>query len=397
MDFAKGSTSVENDTVPSPGRNLACATDWDFVLEAAPEPLFAHGFAERLTPGPASTLAARVRAYFADRKHGLGLLVGALPFDRNGDDFLFEPLTLGDRPTPAALDLPLMALSPEPDAALFRQSVQRALDELAVGQASKVVLSRSLVLNAQAQLDPLSIMSRMAADPGAMRFLTPIGRDSDGGMRRLTGASPELLVAKSGDVVVSHPLAGSARRHSGAADDRQAAEQLKASAKDLREHAVVVEAILDGLAPYCRDLSAPRTPDLAATRSMWHLGTRIEGRLREPDAVSSAELAAVLHPTPAVGGAPRAEALEMIERLEGYDRGFYAGAVGWTDRRGDGVWCVALRCAEISGRRARLYAGAGIVEGSDPQAETDETSAKFQAMLSALGIDESGRLQDSGA
>ncbi|MNQ93520.1 Isochorismate synthase DhbC [compost metagenome] len=121
---------------------------------------------------------------------------------------------------------------------------------------------------------------------------------------------------------------------------------------------------------------------------MWHLGTRIEGRLRRPDEVSAAELAALLHPTPAVCGSPRDRAAELIRELEAYDRGFYAGAVGWTNAVGDGAWYVALRCAEVCGREARLYAGAGIVEGSDPAAEADETSGKFQAVLRALGVDE---------
>ncbi|MNC45018.1 Isochorismate synthase DhbC [compost metagenome] len=145
---------------------------------------------------------------------------------------------------------------------------------------------------------------------------------------------------------------------------------------------------MDALAPWCSELRAPPAPALVSTRTMWHLGTRIEGRLHRPNEVSAAELAALLHPTPAVCGAPRDRAAAMIRELEAYDRGFYAGALGWTNAGGDGAWYVALRCAEICGAEAHLYAGAGIVDGSDPVAEADETSGKFQAVLRALGVGE---------
>ena len=195
----------------------------------------------------------------------------------------------------------------------------------------------------------------------------------------------------------SHPLAGSARRSNDTAADQAAADSLDHSDKDHREHALVVEAILDILAPHCRQLTAPSQPELMGTQTMWHLGTHIEGKLKRPDEVSAAELAAALHPTPAVAGSPRKAATDLIHRLEGYERGFYAGAVGWTDMAGDGVWYVSLRCAEVAGAEARLYAGAGVVEGSTPEGEAAETSAKFQAMLRAFGIDEGGQPLDHGA
>jgi len=123
---------------------------------------------------------------------------------------------------------------------------------------------------------------------------------------------------------------------------------------------------------------------------MWHLGSTIEGVLRDPD-VTALELALAIHPTPAVCGTPFDEALDVIGQLEPFDRDFYSGAVGWTDARGDGEWHVAIRCAEICGTSARLFAGAGIVDGSDPAAEAAETSGKFTALLRALGVDEQGR------
>jgi isochorismate synthase len=171
--------------------------------------------------------------------------------------------------------------------------------------------------------------------------------------------------------------------------DRDAGAQLLASPKNQREHRAAAEMVLDTLTPYCRKLSAPLGIALTSTAGMWHLGTRIEGLLRDRD-TPCAELLAALHPTPAVCGLPRQIAEAALPQLEGYDRGFYAGAVGWLDDSGDGAWYLALRCAEISGCEARLYAGAGIVAGSTPEAEEAETSAKFRAMLGAFGVDESG-------
>jgi isochorismate synthase len=130
---------------------------------------------------------------------------------------------------------------------------------------------------------------------------------------------------------------------------------------------------------------------------MWHLGTRIEGRLKQADMPSAAGLAALLHPTPAVGGFPRERALEVIRELEPTGRGFYAGAVGWCDQTGDGEWHVALRCAELRPGRLTLHSGAGIVEGSEPTEEAAETSAKFVAILDALGIDLRAELRECTA
>jgi isochorismate synthase len=204
----------------------------------------------------------------------------------------------------------------------------------------------------------------------------------------LVGATPELLLRKRGAELLSHPLAGSARRSANAAEDERAAQALLASTKDHDEHRHVVEAIVEGLAPYCSHIDAQPRPVLHATASMWHLGTRIHATLKDPQA-SAAELLAQLHPTPAVCGTPRLAALQRIRELEPVPRGFYAGAVGWLDAQGDGDWYVAIRCARLQGTQLRLYAGAGIVAESQPEAEVAETAAKFAALLNALGVHES--------
>lgn len=372
---------------------------WAFGLAGPEARLFTRGLCRRLPPGDAATLGDRVRAFFETAAPGDAprLLVGALPFDRMADDCLFQPRSATQTPWPASgrsLVNHGWAVTPEPPRAAYEDAVARALSMIAAsadeGVLEKVVLSRSLRLEAAGVIDPFALMSSLSADPSATRFLTPLGSSPTSGMRRLVGASPELLVSRRGEEVLSHPLAGSARRAPDLAQDEASARGLMRSEKDRREHRVVVEAILDALAPLCRELSAPPEPALVSTRTMWHLGTRIEGRLKHPDAVSAAALAAVLHPTPAVAGVPRERATRAIAELEGYDRGFYAGAVGWTDEFGDGAWYVSLRCAEVAGAAARLYAGAGVVMGSVPSAEGDETSAKFQAMLRAFGVEEGG-------
>lgn len=381
--------------------------DWAFGLTTLELKLFTRGLARRLPAGPAETLGRRVRDFFqglddlcvSDRPVPR-LLVGALPFDRQADDMLFLPEQVSNTPwpreTPIANAHGRWRIEPEPSRATYEAAVTRVLEEIRASRASeapldKVVLSRSLRVLADQDIDAFGLWTRLRADHSVTRFLTPLGAGPGGAMRRLVGASPELLVSKQGEAVLSHPLAGSARRSVDPSQDEASAKALFASDKDRREHAVVVEAILDSLAPYCRELKAPPGPALVSTRTVWHLGTRIHGVLRHPDETSAAELAAALHPTPAVAGSPRNQALGMIDALEGYDRGFYAGAVGWTNASGDGAWYVSLRCAEVCGPQARLYAGAGVVEGSSSQGEADETSNKFQAVLQALGIDEDGQ------
>lgn len=364
-----------------------------FRLVSREETLVARGLRHRLAPVPTDGLAEAVRVFW-DRHAGTSLLVGALPFDRAAPCHLFAPDRHERSPTPvrqapaAPYDARWTATE-QPTAAVYADTVSRALERLSDAAGSplrKVVLARSLLLQGAAPIDIDAIVANLALDPAITTYTVPLPVDSaDGAPRTLVGATPELLVDKRGEAVESFPLAGSAPRSPDGATDRAAAESLLQSEKDHREHAAVVEAILDTLSPYCRTLHAPQQPELVSTASMWHLGSRITGTLRDPS-VSAAELASVLHPTPAVCGLPRRAAREAIARLETFDRGFFAGAVGWTDRKGDGRWLVAIRCAEISDATARLYAGAGIVPGSDPQAEAHETGAKFSAMLNALGL-----------
>jgi menaquinone-specific isochorismate synthase len=199
------------------------------------------------------------------------------------------------------------------------------------------------------------------------------------------GAMPELLVAVSGNTVHAQPFAGTTPRTGDPDADQRAAAELLSSAKNQTEHRVVIDMIHDTLLPWCSYLDWEPEPSIIAVANVQHLGTRMEGHLSDPRP-NVLELVRTLAPTPAVGGFPRAEALALIEEVEGFERGRYAGSVGWVDAAGDGTWAVALRCAEFSADRhsARLVAGGGIVAESEPLAELAETQAKFQAMLSAI-------------
>jgi isochorismate synthase len=352
--------------------------------------LIGYGSGKVLPRGPGATLGQRVRAFFCDQPASRPL-VGALPFDRKAHDYLVSPALSEQHlvvSSPGQLGEPRKwSLLEEPSAADYAHAVARAVALMAgVTTLRKVVLARSLMATSDKPVDGVALLQRLhAADPSVTAFLVPLPPEQDGTPHLLVGATPELLISRTGSNVISHPLAGSARRSRDAATDEAARVSLSASDKDRQEHALVAEFILDTLAPYCRTLASPNGTEIRSTSTMWHLGTRIVGQLRDADR-SAADLAAILHPTPAVCRVPADEAAALLQALEPVARGFYAGAVGWCDRSGDGAWHVSIRCAEIAGCRARLYAGAGIISDSDPAVEVLETEAKFRTMLNALDV-----------
>jgi isochorismate synthase len=265
-----------------------------------------------------------------------------------------------------------------PSAGEYGAAVRAATERIRAGELRKVVLARTIQVEADRDLDPRRLAHRLrAVNPDAYTFAVP----SDAGV--LVGASPELLVSRRGSVVTSNPLAGSAPRSGDPDEDHANAEALRASAKNREEHQIVVDAVVETLRPFCDELTWDPEPVLLETPNVWHLSTRFRGVLRDP-APTVLELVRALHPTPAVGGTPTATALATIGDLEPFDRGLYAGPVGWVDAAGDGEWAIALRCAMLQGSRATLYAGAGIVADSDPASEADETDRKFRAFLDAL-------------
>lgn len=363
-----------------------------FSLEGPRESLLAYGIRAALPASVSTPVELRASRFLADADPSAPqILVGALPFDRRRAANLFQPERI-ERAKREALttqvshDILAHVLDSQsiPSVAGYANAVDRALEHLASGKSglNKVVLARSLELTLDAALDPAEVARRLSNDPTATVFLTALDCDG-GGTRHFVGATPELLVAKSGCELLSHPLAGTARRHRDPTEDRLAGERLLCSDKDLREHAVVVDWIAERFSPWCSELNVPTAPSLVSTPNLWHLGTRIEGKLKDSD-TPSLVLADAIHPTPAVCGNPEDAAVALIHDLEGFDRAYFTGAVGWTDNRGDGAWYLAIRCAELADNKARLYAGAGIVRGSTAASEVAETEAKFEVMLRAL-------------
>jgi menaquinone-specific isochorismate synthase len=258
----------------------------------------------------------------------------------------------------------------EVDAPHHMRAVATAVERIRAGHLSKVVLARDLLATADAPIDSRVLLRRLADRfPSCYTFACA----------GLVGATPELLVRRIGGEVESLVLAGTIARD--AADD-SLAETLFASAKDREEHTYAADMVRDALAPLCHELTMPEEPELLRLSNVIHLATPVRGRLAEERSVL--DVVAALHPTPAVGGTPTESALDLIRELETMERGRYAGPVGWIDARGDGEWGIALRCAQIEGARAHLYAGGGIVAGSDPAAELAEAQSKFRAMRYAI-------------
>jgi menaquinone-specific isochorismate synthase len=294
-------------------------------------------------------------------------------FGRDPFDVLDEHLAARARRDPSAGPSRFTVASPRP-AASWCTALAAARDELREGVARKVVLAREVVVETDRPLQPSEVLRALRRSyPSCMLFAV------DG----FIGASPELLVARTGDLVRSHPMAGTAPRSADPSTDARLAANLLASAKDQVEHRYTIDMVHDTLLPWCSYLDEEAEPSIVAMANVQHLATLVEGRLSAPPA-SVLELMRALHPTPAVNGSPREAALALIERYEGIDRGRYAGPVGWVDGAGNGAWAVGIRSAELSGTTARVFAGVGVVADSDPALELAETRAKFQAVLDAI-------------
>ena len=357
------------------------------------------GDEELVTAGVAATVAPEDAVAFLNSIERTGdaggrgaRAVGALPFAGTGT--LVVPARVVERDasgrtwattiTPAEHDAAPNAAPRGRIARRFTVEARQGLDEwdamvtaalarIEHDELEKVVLAREVVVEADAPFEPATIVERLrATQPDCMVYAA-------GGF---VGATPELLVRRMGDAVVSQPMAGTVPRAASPEEDRRSIVRLVSSVKESREHRLVVDAVAGELGRWCEHVVVGE-PEPRRLTSVTHLTTRISGTLRRRDS-SAVDLALALHPTPAVNGAPAAAAREAIARLEGFDRGPYSGPVGWVDARGDGEFAVALRGATLDGRRARLLAGAGIVAGSDPDAEWAETQAKLEPMLRAL-------------
>lgn len=256
--------------------------------------------------------------------------------------------------------------------------IDSILAAIAAEQVEKVVAVRRTTLIFPRAIDVPTVLARLRAQaPQSIRFALRRGRAT------FIGATPELLLRKRGRTITTDALAGTLSRRNAPLAELSA--QLLASDKDHREHALVVTAIKQCLAPLCSDISAPPSPQIRALPYLVHLHTPIRATTRAAS-TQVLELVAALHPTPAVGGTPTQKALQLIAALEPQPRGYYAGPIGWYDEHGDGEFAVAIRSGVVTGDTAYVYGGAGIVRGSEPAAEYAETAAKMRTLLYALGV-----------
>lgn len=285
------------------------------------------------------------------------------------------PAALAPRPEPATV-APAWTITPTVAPAHYLTAVAAARDAVRQGTLTKAVIARPIEVRSTAPISVHAVLRRLKAT-----FSSSYRFSIDG----FVGASPELLIEVDGPAVRSHPLAGTTPRTGDLDTDARLAAELQASEKNQIEHRVVIDDVHDRLLPWVSYLDEEPTPSIVTVANVQHLGTRLEGMLSQPQP-SVIDLVRALSPTPALGGHPRDAALALIERVEGFERGKYGGAVGWVDAAGNGTWAVAIRCAEFSDDRtsARLVAGGGIVADSEPESELAETQAKFQAMLSAI-------------
>ncbi len=348
---------------------------------------------------PADEAAATLAAFEHDNTvdGAAPVAVGVLPFRPGAPADLIVPkvavvkrhdrawvTTVGDIDPAAALApppdpepaAPSWRIEPQVEVAHYLDAVRAARDAVREGALTKAVIARPIRISADQPISVLAVLRRLKLTFGSSYRYAVDG---------MIGASPELLIEVDGSAVRSYPLAGTTRSTGDPDTDAALAAELRASEKNQIEHRVVIDDLHDRLLRWASYLDWEPEPSIVSVANVQHLGTRMEGMLSHPrpDAV---ELVRAVLPTPALGGHPRDPAIELIERVEGFDRGRYGGAVGWVDGNGDGTWAVAIRCAEFEPDRrgARLVAGGGIVAESDPLAELAETQAKFQAMLGAI-------------
>jgi salicylate biosynthesis isochorismate synthase/menaquinone-specific isochorismate synthase len=292
--------------------------------------------------------------------------------ERRLDELRSAPLPLLD-PLPAERARVASVMPPEH----YEAAVARAVERIRAGELAKLVLAREVAVHAAAPHDVAAVHGVLReAFPACFTFA--VGR----GDAAFVAASPELLLRREGMRLSTMALAGSARRSADPAVDDHLGERLRTSAKDRSEHDIVIRRIERTLRPHALWVAAGDEPVVVKVANIQHLATPVRAQLASPR--GAVELAGLLHPTPAVGAEPQAVGLPLIPALEGLDRGWYAGPVGWTDANEDGEWCVALRCALVRGREARCYAGVGVVADSDPAAELTETEIKLEALLPVL-------------
>ncbi|MEN1969319.1 isochorismate synthase DhbC [Lentibacillus sp. N15] len=330
------------------------------------------------------------------------IAMGAVPFDDTGfaeiiipeEVDVSGPMYMEDEKRNALLTVDSYDMQAVPNPELYMKGVNQGLEKIAAEHLDKIVISRALHFTTKEKVDVKQLLKNLAQhNPQGYTFAVDLSEKGWANQqkakekRTLIGSSPELLVSKCDHRLFANPLAGSRPRSADPVEDQRRALELLNSEKDLYEHAVVVDMVKEALTPFCETLDVPESPSLIKTEAMWHLSSEIQGRVKKVE-TSSLELAVALHPTPAICGYPTAVARDAIHEIEPFNREFFTGMVGWCDINGNGEWIITIRCAEVKERSLRLYAGAGVVAGSKAEEELNETSAKFQTMLQAMGIED---------
>ncbi|MFI6993272.1 isochorismate synthase MenF [Nonomuraea wenchangensis] len=406
MSVALGTTRplpVRTTPVGDPGDLLASlprSSPYAWIRNG--EGIVGWGEAARVAVPPGSDRFAWAREWLAGVLGGAGLpgaggpgtgpvAFGSFTFDEDapGSVLVVPQAVLARRDGRAWLttigDAPLETVTPVLDpgrisygdgsltAPEWEHVVARAAARIRDGELEKVVLARDLVATAERAIDVRLLLSRLAGRYPECYTFSVAG---------LVGATPELLIRRTGQEIESLVLAGTTARGTGPADDLARGAALLASAKDRHEHECAIASVRTALGPLCSSLETPDEPELLVLPNVQHLASHVTGRLA--DGASVLDVVAAMHPTAAVGGTPTDLASKVIRELEGMDRAGYAGPVGWIDANGDGEWGIALRSGLVRGRRARLFAGCGIMGDSDPAAELAEAQAKFRVMQYAL-------------
>ena len=372
---ALAASAAADDLGGPPGSGLVAVGGFAFAPEGAGVPAWA-GFT------PASLAVPEVS--LCRLRDDVRLTVNAAV---QPDDTAADALARAHRSLARLRSAPLPLLDPAPTGnyqvlstlppSHYEDAVARAVERIGAGRLEKVMLAREVEVHAPGHHDPAAVLGALREGFGSC-YVFAVGR----GDATFVAASPELLERREGQRASTVALAGSARRSADPAVDDHIGEQLLRSDKEREENAIVARRIARALAPRSVWVTAAPEPVLVRVANIQHLARPIRAQLAEP--MGAIALAGLLHPTPAVGGEPSAIACELIPALEGLDRGWYAGPVGWTDIAGDGEFCVALRCALLRGQIGHCYAGCGIVADSDPVAELAESEVKLEVLLPLL-------------
>jgi isochorismate synthase len=313
----------------------------------------------------------------AVREGDKSYLVAALPPGANRNRLIEVMLSMQPVFDPLYPDPGDHAVESHPSSARWREEVADAVAAINAGAMQKVVLARSVEVRTHSPIDGFDLLHHLGAQhPQCYSFGWQVGGAT------FVGASPELLIQKRASSIRTNPLAGTDRRGTGDEDDLAVGAALMSSTKNRIEHALVIDDVADRLSAVTSALDVPAEPSLRRIATVQHLSTEMRGTLASPQHLL--DLVGLLHPTPAVGGTPRSEAVAFIDKVEEIDRGWYSGGIGWVSPSGDGDVCIALRCGLVRDTTALVFAGNGIVRSSDPEAELAETRLKLRPLLELL-------------